>query len=342
MKIFVFGAGASQAAQNQQTYTENHPDRSPLVNELFDVKYQTQIVDGMNFDINECREAAARGSLEQWLTERWNAIGQIKTDQKRKAEKSWFGNINLYVWNVLNRVSQTYPAAQGYTPLLKKLYDNDEEYGLISFNYDTLLDQSYEDVYRNSLSSIENYLSANIIKLHGSVNWFLGARTNDRSFPHSRHQGDMSVRIRAIAENMYNGDPIGLDKVEILDPKHSSLGSIATIMNYYINQGYFYPLLFMPLTGKAYETVYDFNDVIIAKAEELFRSADEVFLVGYSATDNLIHGLLKQVKKGTTLHVIGRNPERVRAIANSTLSMNTNLVEGNVNGIGFVDFVNNY
>ena len=165
MKIFVFGAGASQAAQNQTTYTEGHSERAPLADDLFNERYQDAYIEGLTFDIQECRDNTKEGGLENWLTQRWNNIESLNTERARHSERSWFGNINLYIWNLLNKVSQTYPSAQGYTPLLQKLYDTD--FGIISFNYDTLLDQSYQDVFRSTLSHQDKYLDANFVKLHG-------------------------------------------------------------------------------------------------------------------------------------------------------------------------------
>ncbi|MCL4363802.1 hypothetical protein M1328_01025 [Patescibacteria group bacterium] len=339
MKIFVFGAGASQAAQHELTYGREHPQRAPLMNELFNKQYNDNIVNGLNLDINECRlEVEKTKSLEKWLTNRWDAISAIKTDEKRRAELSWFGNINLYIWNLLNKVSKTYPNAQGYSYLLKKLYSNDEEFALISFNYDTLLDQSYQDIFRRSLSSRAAYLSARLIKLHGSVNWFLKGRDQDTDLSYNRHRNDMGVRIRAIAEQIYNGPPMRLDKLEILDPTHSSLTTINHIMGYF--DGYFYPLLFMPLTGKAYSTISDFKEVMIQQAEELFKISKDVYLIGYSANDELIYDLLSKATYGTKLHVIGR--QSAKQIAEKIFSKNPNLKEGIINEEGFLNFVSKY
>jgi len=341
MKVFVFGAGASQAAQNQSTYTESHNERAPLVDGLFNEQYIACMRPGINFDIEECRAKVREyGSLEKWLTEKWKNISNLGTLRAQEGVKTWFGNINLYTWILLNSVSQTYPAAQGYSPLLQKLYEQD--FGIISFNYDTLLDQSYMDVFGEPLSSKKSYLDSSFVKLHGSVNWFLKARAEEQDLRHGRHNGDVEVRLRAIAKNIYNGAPMSMNSLEIIDPKHSSLKTIEQVMNYFANEGYFYPLLFMPLTGKAYDTISDFKDVMIAKAEEMLTKASDVYFVGYRASDDLIHELLKKVPGKTNLHVIGRDPESIERIFNSTSSMNPNLIKGTLSSAGFTNFVENF
>lgn len=340
MKIFVFGAGASQASQNQVTYTSSHPERAPLADDLFSEQYKDSWIEGLSFDIAECRENTKEGGLENWLTQRWNNIASLSTERAKHSERSWFGNVNLYIWNLLNKVSKTYPNAQGYTPLLRKLYDKD--FGIISFNYDTLLDQSYQDVFRSTLSNQNKYLDGNFVKLHGSINWFLKKRDGDLPFSPSRHRGDTASRVREIAENIYNGAPMNLSQLEIIEPKHNSLSNIPEVMSYFSTDGYFYPLLFMPLTGKDYSVVSDFRDVMVAKAEEMLSKATDLYFVGYRASDDLIHELLKKVPRNTILHVIGRDSKSVEEVYNSTSSRNPNLVKGKLYSEGFSNFVEDF
>lgn len=129
-----------------------------------------------------------------------------------------------------------------------------------------------------------------------------------------------------------------MDQLEILDPAHSILDSIDRLMHYF--QDSFYPLLFMPLTGKTYSTISDFKDVIIDKAIELFRLASDVYLIGYSANDDLIHELLSNSPNKTKLHVVGRLT--ADSISTNTLSRNQNLIKGEVCEEGFRYFANNY
>lgn len=340
MKVFVFGAGASKASQNPTTYGRGGADSAPLADDLFSEQYQGALMQGLTIDINECRQQTTDKGVEEWLTEKWKSIESLTTERARHAERSWFGHINLYLWNILSKVSLTYPDAQGYSPLLRKLYDTD--FGIISFNYDTLLDQSYQDVFRTTLSHKNKYLDANFVKLHGSVNWFLRKRHGDNPLDFARHQNDTATRLREIAENIYNGAPMTLDRLEIIDPKHSVLNNIGTVMSYFSMEGYFYPLMFMPLTGKDYGVVADFKDVMVAKAEEMLSEASDVYFIGYRASDDLIHDLLKQVPANTKLHVVGRDLGSITNIFNSTSSRNPNLVQGTLYDAGFSSFIESY
>lgn len=341
MKLFIFGAGASLAAQHGLTYTEGHPERSPLVDQLFDDKYKIYMLNGAEFDLPKCREEVAiAGSLEKYLTNRWQNIPSKKSTSVQRAERTFFGRITFYIWNLLNTISKTYPMAQGYSELLQKLYDSDVEFGLVSFNYDTLLDQSYQDVFLNPLASLDDYLASNFVKLHGSVNWFLQGRKEDPQQAWGDHHNDTSVRLRQITERMFNGSPIDFDRLQILDPKHTSLTGLSQVMGHFQN-GCLYPLLFIPLTGKLYEIVSGFADKITAKAEELFRTADEIYLIGYRANDDLIDKLLNQVKSETVLHIIG-NGDSANEISKRLLSAHPNLKKGTVDTSGFRSFIAGY
>ena len=92
-----------------------------------------------------CRRLAGiktAGSLEKWLTESWEKIGSLKQAATKSAERALFGRITLYIWNLLREVSKTYDNSNGYYLFAKGLKAQDEAFGLISFNYDTLLDRS--------------------------------------------------------------------------------------------------------------------------------------------------------------------------------------------------------
>lgn len=144
MNVFVFGAGASLGSQDPHMYGRDSPLRAPLVDQLFDLHYQQH---GANIlvgdDYSECRDGtAAAGSAEKWLTQQWERIEQLSQPQSKAAEWALFGRLAFYIWHFLQLVSATYTDASGYSLFMKKLRMRDEPFGLISFNYDTLLDRS--------------------------------------------------------------------------------------------------------------------------------------------------------------------------------------------------------
>lgn len=133
---------------------------------------------------------------------------------------------------------------------------------------------------------------------------------------------------------------MNMDTLEILDPKHSALSDIVHIMEYFNNAGYFYPLLFMPLTGKDYSIVSDFKDVMVAKVEEMVRQASDIYLIGYRANDDLVHELLDKAPAKTKLHTVGLTS--AHEIASRVLDRHKQLEIGEVKNKGFSNFVTEY
>ena len=133
---------------------------------------------------------------------------------------------------------------------------------------------------------------------------------------------------------------MNMDTLEILDPKHSALSDLPHVMEYFTNAGYFYPLLFMPLTGKDYSVVSDFKDVMVAKAQEMMSTASEVYLIGYRANDDLIHDLLDKAPNKAKLHVVGLSS--ADEISGRVLGRHKQLEKGIIKSKGFSNFVSEY
>jgi hypothetical protein len=76
MKVFIFGAGASQASQQSPLGFNVPSPKAPLVDQLFDPQYgdcASNILPDDEFQ--EVRLGVqSGGSLEKWLTQRWEQI----------------------------------------------------------------------------------------------------------------------------------------------------------------------------------------------------------------------------------------------------------------------------
>src|SRR5260370_35432486 len=187
MKIFIFGAGAYKGSQGQ---VDNPSFVSPLTDELFDEEYRGYATYGQyeilsKSELSKCaNESKKMGSVEQWLTQRWNNISNFSQPRNQKVEKIFFGRVTFYIWQLLQAVSsQTYNSSNAYALLMEKLRISDQPFGLISFNYDTLLDRAVIDVFDETLTSFDDYNNFPFVKPHGSVNWILGKRASDPNTP---------------------------------------------------------------------------------------------------------------------------------------------------------------
>lgn len=343
MRVFIFGAGASKGAQ-QGTVHEHRI--APLTNELFDPRYKVYAdMVGLNDTLmNVCRENISKFiSFEEWLTSEWNKISSFKEVATRDAQKGFMAQIAFYIWLTLLGVSKwTYENHRNsrdnntYLILMSKLFIKDEPFGLINFNYDLLLDFAYKDAFRKTFQNLDDYLNNNYVKPHGSVNWLLSKRHDDRNIDIS-HENNMDTRTRldTAISLMFRDAPVPMSGILIKDPNHRDLYTIDDLLRSF-NRQYFYPLIFLPLTSKAYSSISGFEDKIIAKGKDLISRAKEIYLIGYQANDDIIREMVKSATKGTKLHVVGLDSSDM--IVDGVLKWASNLEKGQIYKEGFYKF----
>lgn len=344
MKVFVFGAGASKGSQGER----NDTLRAPLVDDLFHPDYigHARLAGLEDDDMLGFRQAIgeAGGFLEQWLTHKWQALGDLRREVSKQAEKSDFGRLAFYITSLLLAVSTTYNQSNGYSIFAQKLRGLDEEWGLINFNYDTLLDLALHHRFTMDFGRIDDYLAVNYLKPHGSVNWFLPLRHGPDPiflpYREVRQEGERDVRARiALASYwMFNGPPMRGDNIVVIRPNHVDLKDF-NFRHLFVafDWSYFYPIVFMPLTIKMYSVVEGFEQRVVGRGRELMSNASEIFLIGYRANDAIIREMMGDIDRETTLHVIGRGD--AEEISNRVCAWSPHLRRGIVYSDGFLEYV---
>lgn len=308
MRLLIFGAGASYASQNH-LYNETNL-RSPITNEFFDPKY-LKYAEHVNFtedELNDFKEGYESGkNLEVWLTNKWNQLEGLN-QSIREIDRALFGKFTFYIWSILWNLSKDYKKEENlYFELLRKLKVNlrtkNEEFRIITFNYDTFLDKAYTDVFNTSLQDLDDYLEMGIIKPHGSINWILPKRANDKAVER-RGDEDIKTRINLACRQFYKGDPFNSENIISISASHNDFLELKNIINQRCDYQYFYPLIFIPLTKKLDSLINGFYKRIIDTAIESIRESEKIYVIGYRAKDNIIDEILNEAKSGTELHVI--------------------------------------
>lgn len=341
MKVFIFGAGASYGSQN--TSAIENKLRAPLVNQLFDNMYKEYAKDILSTGEwdeleNIVKESIASGkSLEKYLTERWQNRENLQQNSSKDAEKLFFGRLTFYIWNLLNKISQTYNSGCEYRTLISKLVSNDEKFGLISFNYDTLLDQAIEERIK-TLTTLEDYEKIPYIKPHGSVNWLLPKRATDPSAKTSLGF-DFRKSVNIASESIFSGNKLTIKDIRIETPHQLPAVGYHDILPKF-DGWYFYPLVLMPLTKKLYPIFEDFYVRTIKEGKFIMQAAKEIYLIGYRGQDEIISELFKSLIGNVSLHVVGT--ESAKAIQEKVIKGNQHLVAGKTYSNGFANFVKNY
>lgn len=155
-------------------------------------------------------------------------------------------------------------------------------------------------------------------------------------------ENDVGVALRTAATRMFRDAPLGQGRPIVLPPDHSTfMGTLSQFANViHVARPYFYPLVILPLTVKAYGLVPPIQEVF-SKAAELMSQAEEVFLVGYRAADQIVRELLANppTREGTFLHVVSLNEASAREIMDRVAGFAPSLRRGEIYDGGFMRFV---
>ncbi|TSC71872.1 MAG: hypothetical protein G01um101438_875 [Parcubacteria group bacterium Gr01-1014_38] len=345
MKVFIFGAGVSLGAQEKSgTQARTTP---PLTQDLFSPNYKdsAEAVGLPNAHLDVYREQLRKSkSLEAWLTAKWEHIQQIGSPEHRRWELNEFGKITFYIWRLIQGVSTAYNTDLTlYRHLLRKIRANEEAYGLITFNYDTLLDRAVQEEFGCALIDLDVYEQARYVKLHGSINWLMRKRPEDRSINRVDSAG-ASDSFRILASNMYKEAALSAAGLMVIDPSSETMNNLNGLRNVMISTETYYPLLFLPVTTKQYAYVHGFEEKVMQQARNMLQQAQHIYLIGYQAQDEIIRDVMSGVRPNTPLQVVSRNAQSAVQISDRVVEMCQNVLpaRGGHNFNGFEDFVRQY
>jgi hypothetical protein len=280
--------------------------------------------------------------VEDWLTTRWGAIETLRTPEAKETERTRFGRLAFYVWRLFLEISSTWTEDDYHRVFLEQVVTRDEQFGLISFNYDTFLDQAVQRVRGADLTTLTGYFRANLVKPHGSINWIVPRRPEDPEIESVREDStDYSWRIAFASGRMFNGPPMrSWDQLLVIPPGHRALRPYPLVPGVFrwVHNSYFYPLVMLPLTTKLYDFAPLLPAVMIKEAQRLLQQADDVYVIGYRGRDQIFATMLEVVREGTRLHVVGLNTAQETAEHIRGLCPKIQLVPVHTGGFrGFVE-----
>ena len=340
MNLYIFGAGASKASQDGLNDAKNIP---PLVNELFDKQYYpyAKLIHLPKENLESYKHSMNSQPLEKWLTNWWEGIKDINEPLVKSAEKTDFGKLTFYIWWVLQNISNSYTTNNLYRKFLIKLKSRKESPKIITFNYDTLLDKALNEVFGAMFhGTLDTYTKQNYIKAHGSVNWFLEKR-NGEIIIGPEMGSSRRVRFDIASSQMFNGSELSIENIHVIEPSHKDLMNFDFISHHRFHNDYFYPVILLPLTSKLYTFFTYFNERVISEGKKPISLANDIYMIGYSAQDEIItKEFLPNAPKGTKLHVIALKD--ANEIMDKVLEKNKNLIKGLTYYNGFSDFIEQF
>lgn len=310
MKIFIFGAGASRGAQDNLLGELGL--KCPTTEDFFSQEYKkyAKDVDFTEEQLTEFTRDRNNENLEKWLTEKWDKEIEHGSGLQNR-NTLLFGEFTFYIWSIIWNLSKGYDKNTNlYTKLLRKLrkneLDKNEEFKIITFNYDTFIDKAYIDVFNEPLHYFDDYKRLGLFKPHGSINWLLNKRDGDLEVEHLT-DGDIVSRIKRASQQFYAGETFKFEDIIWVSAIHPHLNDISVLINERCGRRYFYPLIFIPLTEKFDKLVTDFNSKMITSCVDNIKRASDIYLIGYKARDKIIDELLNGAEPGANLKVINRS-----------------------------------
>lgn len=204
MKLVILGAGASYDSNYELIDNDSEQWKPPLGNKLFDTRQNFRAVinsysgaKALSSDINAIED------IEDYFQSKWDFILKNRADELLAK----IINVQYYLQDLLYQVSQNYSVSglSNYDILMSRAYEyaikNDEDVCFVTFNYDTLLEKSFEKTFNTEIKNLDQYIDTpiKILKLHGSCNWY---RAFNRSFMTFNH-AELSNQPE-IANFLYN------------------------------------------------------------------------------------------------------------------------------------------
>jgi len=183
MLLVVFGAGASYDSVPHRPVDppQWQPYRPPLANQLFDDR--PLFVDAMRrFPqcqpvIPDLRNVSATAGVEQVLSRFESEAEGYPERHKQLAAIKYY--LHYALWECERHWREEHNGITCYKSLLDQIekwrHRAEERVCLVTFNYDTMLEEALREFFRLKLQHLDHYLLEHagyvLIKLHGSVNW---------------------------------------------------------------------------------------------------------------------------------------------------------------------------
>lgn len=325
-KLVILGAGAS-FDYDYENIDKKEKWTPPLGNGLFDKRFSDIInkFPGVHSTLSELRIAS---DIESYFQQEWNEIENGYLPERLVA----LINIQYYLHYLSNHISvenQNYDS-NNYDILVKNAYrytKNPNQNALfITFNYETLLEQSIERICRISFESIDNYIVNSskliIIKPHGSCNW--GWRINQFT---NDFYGEKT--IINTANSLYeNSNDLAEINFQFIHDKDSIflIGDESTniVSNNYSesNLNNIFPALIIP---------YNSKDEFVLPKRHLHHlnyylgDIEDVLVIGWKGTEEYFMNLLKKRLSGKMLNltIVDPEPDKVEEGLRKVISIST-------------------
>jgi hypothetical protein len=322
--LIVYGAGASFDCVNEKHIEVIKEYKPPLVNQLFDRRFDYIIKDHviLRGAIGDLRAKLDKKPIEEILKEYEQIDDPIF--------KRIYYSIPLYFAQLFNEVLKYIPYnfPSIYDSILFKLkLSSFKEVCFLTPNYDNLLEKAFERVFdvkfdkpqvKDDYINIQSRYS--IIKAHGSMNWGIPISGVRRGF--TMNEVIKNVTTKLEFENyIYNKDSprLGFNTNAILG----------------------YPCMAIPINGKE---EFLCPEEHLTKLKKFIEGCNNIIFIGFSGNDNHIINLLRNIGKLEYFKIVNGDSnsgisalEKLKRISREFKRMDHEVIYSG----GFVDYIEN-
>lgn len=341
---FIFGAGASYGYSSENSFfappivADLFSDTNGVVKEVIRRPQHDFILGHRDF----LKKALRRynGDLERYLSELY----------QKNSNDDFFSSLLFYLQDIFYLASdKVQENNNSYKDLVNLLFTSRGSlpWSCITFNYDTLLEQSYifarRDRERN-FKDIKSYLNyPKILKMHGSVN-FRYLLTEDNSNPTRNEKNVFGL--------MMDGKKDIGEAIEVFEPKTGSarnlnfLNPITIPDEKGINRAkkvYNFPLMMVPIHATK-RPKHNFFLEMLKEAKNEIEKASLIIAIGYNFGDELFMSEISNIDlKNKDLILVGTKKLVVDYKSHPAYQDVIKVFESNrvhvFNGNGFTEFI---
>lgn len=282
-----FGAGASYGYSTRARYLP------PVVRNLFNDVENHAVYEV----INKPEHSSIKGNRDYILRELVNHDNDLEkylsSLYKRRREDTIFGNLLAYLEDVFFLASSNIDpsSSNNYKSLINLMWDNfaNDKWSCISFNYDTILEQSFlhvdRDPTRTHFDNIHNYSNGNpaILKLHGGINFryvFTHPKDSAESARFTRH----ALFSRMMADKNPSSNYHRVIKIGAGKPPVYKEVNIKNEGNSILCYQFNFPLMLVPIHASVAPENAFFNECLDS-AKNLLSNSKLIIAIGYNFGD---------------------------------------------------------
>jgi len=326
-RMFVFGAGASKhclfGADKENQYARML--RPPLGCDIFDENYSEIIEKYPGAQLFAPLFESSQRDVERCLEEEWVKLRNTYNPSISKRHV----NLQFFMRELFHRISSDVVRVH-YRKNLYSLFANklqsyimgkQERIALVSFNYDTILDQFIEQSFDTPFKQMQDYIDYHnrhvlLFKPHGSCNWGwkIKNRQNLQSdnpvlhealYEQNKELWDIYYRIIGDFNDMIHANAWGMEGS--LHKNHLGRYTInkdrIEVMATPINDTHF-PALLMPYRDKdEFLMPYRHQNAM----RSCFNQLEELFLIGWKGNEDVFNRQVK-LQAGKLKRIVIINP----------------------------------